>query len=114
MKQRLSILILAVMFCGASAVWAQSDSAADTSASTPQQTSDEAPQNHPPPLTENPPLSSLDLPSLEPHAAPLSYIQPGATVSESVDSNPTNGAGGGNSVSSVSRGLGSLTLKRIW
>jgi hypothetical protein len=114
MKQRLYILILAVMFCGASAVWAQSDSAADTSASTPEKTSDEAPQNHPPPLTENPPLSSLDLPSLEPHAAPLSYIQPGATVSESVDSNPTNGAAGGNSVSSVSRGLASLTLKRIW
>ena len=44
-------------------------------------------ENTPPPVSENPPLSGLDLPSLEPHAAPLSYIQPGATFSESADSN---------------------------
>ena len=34
----------------------------------------------PPPVSENPPLSGLDLPSLEPHAAPLSYLQPGCDV----------------------------------
>ena len=46
------------------------------------------------PISENPPLSGLDLPSLEPHAAPLSYLQPGATFSESADSNAANALGG--------------------
>jgi len=70
-------------------------------------------QNAPPPVTENPPISGVDLPSLEPHAAPLSYIQPGATVSESADSNAGNQLGG-SSFTSVTRALGSLTLKRLW
>ena len=69
--------------------------------------------NAPPPVSENPPLSGLDLPSLEPHAAPLSYLQPGATFSESAETNAGNVAGGGG-VSSVSRALGSLTLRRLW
>ncbi len=117
MKLPLQILGLALMFFGSGFhAWAQTDSAAplDSSAAAQQQSSDDPQQTQPPPLTENPPLSSLDVPSLEPHAAPLSYIQPGATVSESVDSNPTNGASGGSSVSSVTRGLGSLLLKRVW
>ena len=70
-------------------------------------------ENAPPPVSENPPLSGLDLPSIEPHAAPLSYLQPGATFSESADSNAGNIAGGAG-FTSVSRGLGSLTLKRLW
>lgn len=70
-------------------------------------------ENAPPPITETPPLSGLDLPSLEPHTAPLSYIQPGATVSESADTNAANTLGGG-SLASISRGLGSLTLQRLW
>ena len=53
------------------------------------------------------------MPSLEPHAAPLSYVQPGATVSESADSNVAGEPGGG-SVQSVSRALGSVTLERLW
>jgi hypothetical protein len=55
----------------------------------------------------------LDLPGLEPHAAPLSYVQAGATVSESLDSN-VDGAIGGSSFRSISRGLGRLTLQRVW
>ena len=70
-------------------------------------------ENAPAPISENPPLSGLDLPGLEPHAAPLSYLQPGATVSESVDSNVANGLGIG-AIHSVTRGLGSLTLQRLW
>jgi hypothetical protein len=70
-------------------------------------------ENAPPPVSENPPLSGLDLPSLEPHAAPLSYLQPGATVSESADSNAGN-IPGGTGFTSVSRALGSMTVKRLW
>jgi hypothetical protein len=69
--------------------------------------------NQPVPMSENPPLSGLDLPSLEPHSAPLSYLQPGATVSESADSNVANALGGG-SFASVTRGLGSVALRRLW
>ena len=54
-------------------------------------------------VSENPPLSGLDLPSLEPHAAPLSYLQPGATFSESAESNAGNVAGGGGCLPSAAR-----------
>jgi hypothetical protein len=70
-------------------------------------------ENAPPPITETPPLSGLDVPSLEPHAAPLSYLQPGGTVSETADTNANNSLGGG-SLASVTRALGSLTLQRLW
>jgi hypothetical protein len=53
------------------------------------------------------------MPSLEPHAAPLSYVQLGATFSESAESN-ASGVPGGSGVTSVTRGLGSVTLKRLW
>jgi len=67
----------------------------------------------PPPISENPPLSGLDLPSLEPHAAPLSYLQPGATFSQSAETNGGN-VPGSSGVNSTTRALGSLTLKRLW
>jgi len=67
----------------------------------------------PPSSNENPPLSGLDLPSLEPHAAPLSYLQPGVTFSESVSTNIENSIGG-SSTGSITRGLGTLELKRLW
>jgi hypothetical protein len=65
------------------------------------------------PISENPPLSGLDLPSLEPNAAPLSYLQPGATVSESALSN-AGAEVGGSGVSSRSLAMGSILLKRLW
>jgi hypothetical protein len=67
-----------------------------------------------PATMENPPLSGLDTPSLEPHAAPLSYLQPGATFSQSADSNAANSLGGEQSFTSVTRGFGNLTLRRLW
>lgn len=87
---------------------------ADSQPAVPQQPAPAYGQdNQPAPMSENPPLSGLDLPSLEPHSAPLSYLQPGATVSESADSNAANELGGG-SLASVTRALGSLTLRRLW
>lgn len=70
-------------------------------------------ENAPTPITENPPLSGMDLPSLEPHSAPLSYLQPGATFSESASSNLGN-TPGGSQFGSISRGLANLALKRLW
>src|SRR5579863_1349053 len=66
-----------------------------------------------PPYEENPPISGLDQPGLEPHGAPLSYLQPGATISESADSNVENAPGAG-AVKSISRALGSVELQRLW
>ncbi len=71
-------------------------------------------ENTPLTTSENPPLSGIDLPSLEPNAAPLSFLQPGATVSETVDSNALNVVGGGTNFSSITRALGSVTLRRLW
>jgi hypothetical protein len=91
----------------------QTGDAAQSSSSAQQPVPAYGQENGPPPISENPPLSGLDLPGLEPHSAPLSYIQPGATVSESLDSNVANNAGTG-SVRSVSRALGSVVLQRLW
>jgi hypothetical protein len=89
-------------------------STADTSPQEPQQpVPGFGQENAPAPTVENPPISGLDQPGLEPHAAPLNYLRPGATVSESVDSNVENTPGSG-AVRSISRGLGSLTLQRLW
>jgi hypothetical protein len=70
-------------------------------------------ENPPLPITENPPISGLDLPGLESHGAPLSYLQPGVHISESVDSNVSD-ALGGSRVRSITRAFGSLTLQRLW
>src|ERR1700687_6451725 len=107
--------ILALALRGA---WAQDNSTPPPNGDNPQDTRQEpvpayGQDNAVPPISENPPLSGLDLPSLEPHAAPLSYLQPGATFSGSADTNIGNTLGG-SSFSSISRGLGSVTLKRLW
>ncbi len=106
---------LAVAVSGA---WAQDSSAPPSPEPAPpsgqqQPAPADGQQNPLPSVRENPPLSGLDLPSLEPHAAPLSYVQPGATVSESIESNAGNVAGG-SGVSSITRALGSVILKRLW
>ncbi|HSY91746.1 MAG TPA: hypothetical protein VK812_10270, partial [Candidatus Binatus sp.] len=98
MSKLQSILTLSMLALALSGAWAQ-----DSTTPPPSSTEPTAPQsgqqeptpaygqdNTPPPISENPPLSGLDLPSLEPHAAPLSYLQPGATFSESAESNAGN------------------------
>src|SRR4030081_2562406 len=49
--------------------------------------------NPPPPVSENPPISGIDQPGLDPHAAPVSYLQPGVHVTESADSNASDTLG---------------------
>jgi len=123
MTLRWNIGALVVLICLAG-VWPQDSFAQDgsTPESVPAQQDNGQPQVPAPaygqqsgsaPASENPPLTGLDLPSLEPHAAPLSYVQPGATVTETADSNVNNTVGNMNFVS-VSRALGSLVLNRVW
>jgi hypothetical protein len=66
-----------------------------------------------PPASENPPISGLDIPNLEPHAAPLSYLQLGAHFAESADSNEQNTLGG-SGLGTVTNALGSVDLERLW
>jgi hypothetical protein len=127
MNKRHTFGMLVVLAVALSAAWGQDTStpqattapvtgvSADTSPQEPgaPPTPAYGQENPPLPITENPPLSGLDLPGLEPHAAPLSYLQPGVHVAESVDSN-VSGALGGSSVRSITRGTGSLTLQRLW
>ena len=121
MSHRRKMWAVGVVVCAISAVWAQDSStspvggqpdtgqpaAQEPIAAYGQQGSSSTT------MSENPPLSGLDLPSLEPHSAPLSYLQPGATFSESADSNVTNALAPG-SFTSITRALGTLTLHRLW
>jgi hypothetical protein len=99
--------------------WAQGGSGQQSSDSTQPATGSVVPapafgQDNPPPQTgDNPPLSGLDMPSLEPHAAARSFLVPGAHVSQSVDSN-VGGTSGNSAVHGVTRALGSLMLQRVW
>src|ERR1700757_2207753 len=120
MSRRQTIWIAGMLACTLAGAWAQDSSTPPTE--TPSQTG-QPEQQEPVPAygqqgtsainSEDPPLSGRDLPSLEPHAAPLSYLQPGATFSESLASNATGNLGG-SGVSSITRGVGSVVLKRLW
>jgi hypothetical protein len=108
-------LFLMVLAAGVNLAWGQD------STNPPQpdsgQTAQPAPAygsgNQVPSISENPPISGLDLPNLEPHAAPLSYLQAGAHVSESADTNIEDTLGGSH-LQSVTRAEGSLELMRLW
>jgi hypothetical protein len=118
MRKLQPVWMLAMLLLTLGMAWGQDES---TSATPPPVTSQQqqpipayGQENAPPPITENPPISGLDQPGLEPHSAPISYLQPGVTVSESADSNIGNTLGTGQSFRSVTRGLASLTLQRLW
>lgn len=121
MSRRQNIWMVGLLAIAVSGAWAQ-----DTPQETPQDSTTPAPSGQTqepvpaygqmgtaPSMSENPPLSGLDLPSLEPNAAPLSYLQPGATFTETADSNAA-GTVGTQAFTSVTRGLGNLALRRLW
>src|ERR1700733_1444095 len=118
MNKLQTLWTLGMMALALSGAWAQDSSTPPSTGEAPQ-SAQQPPvpaygqDNSTTPISENPPLSGLDLPSLEPNAAPLSYLQLGATFSESAESN-AGGVPGGSGVSSVTRGLGTVTLKRLW
>jgi hypothetical protein len=100
------ILTLTLTVFAGSVAWAQDDQQPAPAPAFGQ-------ENPAPTVSENPPISAIDQPGLEPHAAPESFLVPGLHFSESVDSNVGNTLGG-SSVGSVSRALGSLTLQKLW
>ncbi len=109
-----SLWVVAVVLLTLSAGWSQDSSTQEPPGSTPQQPAPATGSDNPEAsISENPPISGLDMPNLEPHAAPVSYLQPGAQVRESVDSNIANSLGG-SSTQSISRVEGSLELRRLW
>ena len=61
-----------------------------------------------------PPLSSLDEASLEPNAAPRSYLKPDFQVAEFVDTNASNAIGNQRSVFASTHLLGRFDLERFW
>jgi hypothetical protein len=120
MRRRMQIWAVGLLACAVSGAWAQDNTTPPPSDNPPSTAQQPAPaygqdnNGQTSPMSENPPITGLDLPSLEPHGAPLSYLQPGVTVTQSADSNVGNDLTGGESVASVTRGLASLTLKRLW
>ena len=118
MSKRDSIGALVVLLLALSAAWGQESStqqpAETPSGGSPQQPVPAfGPDNPAPPINENPPISGLDMPNLEPHAAPLSYLQAGVHVSESLDSNVADTLGS-SGTHTVTRAMGSLELQRLW
>jgi len=63
---------------------------------------------------ENPPLSGLDQPSFEPGFGARSYLAPKLQVNEAVDTNRVGQLGNNTAIKGVTRGLGSLTLQKLW
>ncbi len=63
-------------------------------------------------VNDNPPISGLDQPSLEPNIQPRSMLLGGVEASESIDSNI--GSDARPAWHSVSRGLAGVTLQRLW
>ena len=118
MSKLQTIWTLSMLAFALSGAWAQDSSTPPTTGDVPQSAEQQpvpayGQESTPPPISENPPLSGLDLPSLEPHAAPLSYLQPGASFSESAATNGADVLGSG-SLASITRALGSVTLQRLW
>jgi hypothetical protein len=103
-KHKHIIMILALILVATTA-WAQDDQSTPAPAAT-VSTSEES-------LSDNPPISAIDQPNLEPHSAPESFLLPGLHFSESIESNVAN-APNGSGVTPVTRALGSLTLQKIW
>ncbi|MGA9041752.1 MAG: hypothetical protein WB421_14565 [Terriglobales bacterium] len=63
---------------------------------------------------ENPPLSGLDQPALEPGLASRSFLLPGVHILDTADTDLSGSLVGKDPIRSVSRALGSLQMQRLW
>lgn len=114
MSKLFKIWAVAIVTCGLGAAWAQDIPVAAGQPAAQGPAPAYGQDNTPASVSENPPISGIDLPSLEPNAAPLSFLQPGATVSETGNSNIAETGGGGAKFTSVTSALGSVQLRRLW
>jgi hypothetical protein len=121
MNKRNSILTLMLMALAIGAALAQ-DNTTPTSGTVPQENGQQpgtmpvpafGADNGPAAIDDNPPVSAIDRPGLEPHAAPISYLQPALHVSEAADSNVSNTLGNAD-FHTDTYALGSLELQRLW
>jgi hypothetical protein len=115
MKRRQTICTLVWLMLGTMAVWAQQDNTGQAPSDAQQKAPPPAAfgQENPPVLVnDNPPISGLDQPSLEPNIQPRSMLLGGIQVSESLDSNI--GSDARPTWRGVTRGLGGLTMQRLW
>ena len=116
MKKIKYIVIAVFVGCAFGAGWAQSGGAQQPAGDTPQ-SGTPAPafgqDTTAPNPVDNPPISGLDQPSLEPRLAMRSFLQPRVLVSESVDSNLA-GTNTGLKFASVTRGIAGLSLQKFW
>jgi hypothetical protein len=62
---------------------------------------------------DNPPISGLDLPNLDPNASSRSFFIPGIHASQALDTN-IGSQNGHSAVNGVTRALGSLALQKLW
>ena len=108
--------IIFVVLCGAliaTAAWGQVEPAPapeDTQHTAPPPAF--GPDASPVVVNDNPPISGLDRPALEPGIQPRSMLLGGVEASESLDSNI--GSDARPALHSVTRGLGGLTAQRLW
>jgi len=107
------IMCAMVLLGAAGLAWGQDSSGQDPNSQ----------QNTPPPaafgqegspvvINDNPPISGLDQPSLEPNIQPRSMLLGGVEGSESLDTNI--GSDARPAIHSVTRGLAGLTMQRLW
>jgi hypothetical protein len=71
-------------------------------------------QNAPVLNPDNPPVSGLDVPSLDLRIASRSFIAPALQVSESADTNGGNDLGNPNGLQGITRVLGALDVQKFW
>ncbi len=120
MKKQYPIYVLLFVTTALASGWAQaggSQTPADSGQDAGQQPAAPAPALGPDSTSqtiENPPLSGLDQPALEPGLGTRSFLIPGIHLLETVDSALSGSLVGRDPVRSVTRGIGSLQLQRLW
>src|SRR5882762_507303 len=111
MKIRQTILLALLTVAGAWAQDSSSQTPADSQSATPPPAAF-GQEGSPVMVNDNPPISGLDQPSLEPNIQPRSMLLGGVEGSESLDSNI--GSDARPALHGVTRGLGGLTMQRLW
>jgi hypothetical protein len=113
------ILLALLLLCIVALASAQDDSTQPPATDTTQQPTPAPPpafgqEPATQPVSQGPPLTSLDEASLEPNIAARSFLAPDVTVAQFADTNATSALGGRRSWTGVTHLQGSLALQRLW